>query len=183
MNTMYSAILRKLCILPLCCRVKLRLRMEDVEDVLNFWFCPTDSAQSSRAREEWFKMNPTFDEQIRARFGSLHAQAAAHRLDDWNTSIRGRLALILLLDQFSRNLYRDSPRAFACDAQALALAQAAIDAGLDRDLLPLQRMFLYMPFSTASTSSSSGAPWSSSKPCARTRRRRNATSTPCSTSQ
>jgi uncharacterized protein (DUF924 family) len=120
--------------------------MKDVEDVLNFWFGSTDSAQSRRAREEWFKMNPAFDEQIRARFGSLHAQAAAHRLDDWETSIRGRLALILLLDQFSRNLYRDSPRAFACDAQALALAQAAIDARLDRDLLPLQRMFLYMPF-------------------------------------
>jgi len=120
--------------------------MEPYENVLEFWFGRGGTQQFGRARDEWFKQSPGFDAEIRIRFAGLHAAAAAHQLDDWKLSAKGWLALILVLDQFSRNLYRDSPHAFACDAQALALAQEALEAGLDRTLLPVERMFVYMPF-------------------------------------
>ena len=120
--------------------------MEQIDEILNFWFGQPDSAPFGQAREEWFTKNPAFDEQIRARFASVHDAASTHRLDHWGATARGRLALLLVLDQFSRNLYRDSPRAFASDGQALRLAQEMIDAGLDRNLLAVQRMFVYMPF-------------------------------------
>src|SRR3954447_7717502 len=120
--------------------------MESYENVLEFWFGREGTEQFGRARDEWFKKSPAFDVEIRARFAGLQAAAAAHELDEWKSIPRGRLALILLLDQFSRNLYRDSPQAFACDAQALRLAQEALDAGLGGALPPIERMFLYMPF-------------------------------------
>ena len=120
--------------------------MESYENVLEFWFGSKATEQFGRARDEWFKKSPAFDAEIRDRFAGLQAAAAANELDEWKSIPRGRLALILLLDQFSRNLYRDSPQAFACDAQALRLAQEALDAGLDGALPPIERMFLYMPF-------------------------------------
>jgi len=120
--------------------------MESYENVLEFWFGRKDTEQFGRARDEWFTKSFAFDAEIRNRFAGLQAAAAAQELEDWKSIPRGRLALILLLDQFSRNLYRDSPQAFACDAQALRLAQEALDAGLDGALPPIERMFLYMPF-------------------------------------
>jgi uncharacterized protein (DUF924 family) len=120
--------------------------MEPYKNVLEFWFGGQSTEQFGRARDEWFEKSPAFDAQIRMRFAGLHAAAAEHQLDDWKTTPRGWLALILVLDQFSRNLYRDSSQAFACDAHALELAQLALDAQLDRVLLPVERMFVYMPF-------------------------------------
>jgi len=120
--------------------------MGQVAAVLEFWFGAADSPQFGHARDEWFKQSAAFDEQVRIRFAGLHDAAAAHRLDDWKATPEASLALVLVLDQFSRNLYRDSPRAFACDGHALSLAEEAIEAGFDRLLAPVQRMFIYMPF-------------------------------------
>jgi uncharacterized protein (DUF924 family) len=110
------------------------------DDVLSFWL-----GDGSTPREEWFRKSEAFDETIRSRFGPAIARAAGGDLDAWKASPRGRLALVILLDQFSRNAMRDTPRAFAQDPLALALALEAIDAGEDASLLPLERAFLYMP--------------------------------------
>ena len=107
--------------------------------VLDFWFKETDPAL-------WWAKNETFDQLITARFTHLHQQASRCELFAWRSQPKGRLAEILILDQFSRNLFRDSPRAFAQDALALALAQEAIAAGTDQALKPVERSFLYLPF-------------------------------------
>jgi uncharacterized protein (DUF924 family) len=95
---------------------------------------------------QWFRKDSAFDEDIRQRFAATHAAAAAGELDAWRATREGRLALVIVLDQFSRNLYRSDARAFAQDAQALACARAAIEAGDERELLPVERQFLYLPF-------------------------------------
>lgn len=111
----------------------------DPDLVLQFWFEHTQPAA-------WWRKDPDFDTLIRQRFGALHAQAARCELQGWRDTPAGRLAEVIVLDQFSRNLWRDSPLAFAQDAQALALAQEAVRAQADEALLPVQRSFLYMPF-------------------------------------
>ena len=110
-----------------------------MESVLTFWFTELTPAQ-------WWKKNKSLDKKISQRFGKLHRQACAAELFDWRKTAEGRLAEIILLDQFSRNLFRDSAQAFAADPMALALAQEAIRAGADQALTPQQRVFLYMPF-------------------------------------
>lgn len=107
--------------------------------VLRFWFEDTDPRQ-------WWKSDPDFDHLITQRFGALHAEAATSGLPDWRQNIQGRLAEIVVLDQFSRNIHRGTPAAFACDAQALHLAEQAIELGLAAGLPPVQRAFLYLPF-------------------------------------
>ena len=109
------------------------------EDVLGFWF---DELMPG----EWWAKNPVLDQQIRERFGELHTRACRCELFAWRASPRGRLAEIVVLDQFSRNLYRDSPLAFANDPLALALAQEAIERKADQALAPVERSFVYMPF-------------------------------------
>ncbi len=109
------------------------------DSVLAFWFEATDPAQ-------WFKADSTFDDLIRSRFGALHAQASRCELWEWRRSPQGRLAEIIVLDQFSRNMGRGTPAAFAHDALALALAQEAVASGADQALVPAQRSFLYMPY-------------------------------------
>ena len=113
--------------------------MNNFEQVLQFWFEEIDPKQY------WVK-NPAFDQLISERFGGLHRQAALAELFEWRQSPAGRLAEIIILDQFSRNMFRDTPRAFACDAQALVLAQEAVALGVDEDLSTSQRTFLYMPY-------------------------------------
>ncbi len=108
-------------------------------DVLDFWF-----RQSTP--EQWFRKDDTFDEAIRTRFSALHARAAQGELCGWRQDAAGRLAEVIVLDQFSRNLLRGSAQSFAQDGMALVLAQEAIARGLDDDLPPEQRAFLYMPF-------------------------------------
>lgn len=107
--------------------------------VLKFWFEELSSAQ-------WWVADPILDVTIRERFGSLHTCAAEAELSDWRSQPQGRLAEIIVLDQFSRNLYRDTARAFAQDSMALALAQEAIRSSADTELSPVERSFLYMPF-------------------------------------
>jgi uncharacterized protein (DUF924 family) len=107
--------------------------------ILDFWFWETDS-------RAWWNADPGFDESVRRRFGGLHARAAHGELTVWRASPRGRLAEIIVLDQFSRNLYRASARAFAQDLAALVLAQEAVSAGALPVLAPVERAFLLMPY-------------------------------------
>lgn len=109
------------------------------EHILKFWFEDTQPKQ-------YFKKDPEFDALIRKRFLDVHRAAAQGELYGWRTKPEGRLAEIVVLDQFSRNLFRDSSRAFACDGMALVLAQEAVSAGADRTLPAKQRAFLYMPY-------------------------------------
>ncbi|WP_018716200.1 DUF924 family protein [Brachymonas chironomi] len=113
--------------------------LPDAGAVLQFWFDETTPKQ-------WFAVDAGFDALVTERFGGL-LQAAAHcELADWRGSARGRLAEIIVLDQFSRNVYRGTAQAFAQDAQALVLAQEAMAAGCDQALPPPQRAFLYLPY-------------------------------------
>lgn len=111
----------------------------DHHDVLHFWFEEIESKQ-------WWVKDPAFDQVIRERFGDMHAQAARGELFGWRKTPGGRLAEIIVLDQFSRNMFRDTPAAFAQDTLALVLAQEAVFAGADKSLPESQRSFLYMPF-------------------------------------
>lgn len=115
-------------------------------DVLEFWFGAPGSVEHGSLRKCWFEKDPAFDAEIRRRFLALVDEAAAGRLDGWADRPEGLLALIVLLDQFPRNLFRDAPRAFATDAQALALAQQALAQGVDAQLMPVARAFIYLPF-------------------------------------
>lgn len=119
------------------------------QSILDFWFLPADAPGHGHARAEWFRKDAAFDAQIRARFAPLLEQALAGALTHWDASPAGALARILLLDQFSRNAFRDTPRAFAGDALALAGAQELVAGGADRLLAPLQRGFIYLPFEHA----------------------------------
>jgi len=109
------------------------------QDVLHFWF---DEATP----EQLFKSDPAFDAEIRARFGETHRAAAHGELAAWRDTPAGRLAEIIVLDQFSRNLFRDDARAFATDGMALVLAQETVRAGADRSIPEARLAFLYMPF-------------------------------------
>ena len=108
-------------------------------EVLQFWF-------SERSRPLWFEKNQAFDDEIRRRFGDAVAAACNGELESWSRTPESALALVLLLDQFTRNVYRGTPRAFAGDARARAVARAAIDRGLDRQLPLDRRHFFYLPF-------------------------------------
>ena len=112
--------------------------MTSISDVLDFWFAPGQEAR-------WFVKDEAFDAEVRARLGALHEAAAAGRLAAWKETAGGCLALVLLLDQVPRNLFRGEPRAFATDAAAVAVTRQALAGGLDRDLSQVQRLFLYMP--------------------------------------
>lgn len=107
--------------------------------ILDFWFDEITPAQ-------WWKVDPAFDATIARRFGALHAAAVQGELFEWRQDAAGRLAEVIVLDQFSRNLHRGTPGAFAADPMALALAQEAVAAGHDLELPPGHRVFLYMPW-------------------------------------
>jgi len=113
-----------------------------IDEVLRFWFDEIKPAA-------WFSRDDQLDAQIRKRFGALHATLTEKVPASVTATATGALATVIVLDQFSRNLFRSSARAFACDSTALAIAQEAIRAGFDRALDPKQRQFLYMPFQHA----------------------------------
>lgn len=118
--------------------------------VFDFWFLPPDSAGAGASRREWFQKDAAFDQQIRERFGALIDQALAGGLHQWDAEgPQPALARILLLDQFTRNVHRGTPLAFAGDHQALQAAQDMVDADEDLALPPLQRAFVYLPFEHA----------------------------------
>jgi uncharacterized protein (DUF924 family) len=109
------------------------------QQVLHFWF-------QELGERQWFVADAGVDAAISEGFTDLHAQAVAGELFDWRRDVFGRLAEIIVLDQFSRNLFRDTARAFASDATALVLAQECVLQGMDEQLDSSQRGFLYMPF-------------------------------------
>ena len=119
------------------------------QDVLDFWFLPPDNRDYGQARGEWFRKDDAFDAHIRARFGALIDAAIEGGLRAWDATPHGALARLIVLDQFTRNVYRGTPRAFAGDAQALALAIALTQAGQDQQLPPMLRAFAYLPFEHA----------------------------------
>jgi len=108
-------------------------------DVINFWFEEIEPKQR-------FKKDPEFDELIKERFGDTHRQATAGELYTWREHPLDALAEVIVLDQFSRNMFRDTAQAFAYDSLALVLAQEAIRRKLDAELEPSFKSFLYMPF-------------------------------------
>jgi len=114
--------------------------------VLSFWFGGTGGTEWGRRRRVWFSKDPAFDADIRQIFRDDMALARSGALDDWLGNCEDCLALILLLDQFPRNAYRNSPEAFAGDSRALAAARLAVDRGYDAQLPLEQRMFVYLPF-------------------------------------
>ncbi len=111
----------------------------DHQEVLEFWFDEIEPKQ-------WWRKDPEFDAMVRLRFASLHAVVAQGDLTDWQEHARGCLAKVIVLDQFSRNIYRDLDRAFAFDGIALTLAQCAVARGFDKQLDAIKRAFLYMPY-------------------------------------
>lgn len=115
------------------------ITVEEATEVLSFWFDELEPAQ-------WFKADDGLDSLIRSRFDKVHAAAARGELWPWRATPHGRLAEVIVLDQFSRNLYRHTATAFAFDTVALVLAQEAISVGADKALTPRQLPFLYMPF-------------------------------------
>lgn len=114
--------------------------------VLDFWFGAEHTPEFGTLRAEWFRKDPAFDAAIAGRFGAQVELALCGELTDWETQPAGALARILLLDQFTRNLFRDTAQAFAGDALALKAARTLVDAGQDAALRPEQRVFAYLPF-------------------------------------
>jgi uncharacterized protein (DUF924 family) len=108
------------------------------DDVLRFWF--------EEHPKDWFVKNPAFDAAVRVRFLSLYEDAAAGRLAHWTDAPRSCLALVILLDQFPRNMFRGEARAFATDAQARAAARAILARGWDKAMTQPEQLFAYLPF-------------------------------------
>ncbi len=121
----------------------------DAPSVLDFWFGATADAGYGKARKTWFDKDPAFDAEIRDRFGATIEQALRGELEDWAVEARSALAQILLLDQFTRNAFRETPRAFAGDARALAAASRMVGERFDDALPTFMRAFVYMPFEHA----------------------------------
>jgi len=120
------------------------------QDVLDFWFLPEGAEGHGKQRIEWFKKDDAFDAQIRERFGALIHQALAGGLREWDEiGPRGTLARLLVLDQFTRNAFRNQPASFSGDVLALGAAQQLVESGDYLALSPVERQFVYMPFEHA----------------------------------
>lgn len=116
------------------------------DDVLDFWFGREGEPGYGGFREEWFRKDPAFDREVRDRFESLYEAAAAGDLESWREDARSCLALVILLDQFPRNMFRGESRSYVTDKKAQEIAEYAVDHALDRELPEFQRKFFYMPF-------------------------------------
>jgi uncharacterized protein (DUF924 family) len=114
--------------------------------VLDFWFGPPDDPDREQHREIWFKTTDALDAALRREFLADYAAAAAAALQFWEASADGALALVLLLDQVPRNIFRGTPRAYVTDAAACTVADRAIERGFDQQVPPAWRIFFYMPF-------------------------------------
>jgi uncharacterized protein (DUF924 family) len=123
--------------------------MKQAQAILDFWFGAPGSAEYGKPRQIWFKKDDAFDAEIASRFGAAQKDAAAGRYDAWQATPRGALALLILLDQFPRNMYRGTPASFACDAHAQRVARNAVSHGFDRGLPYVERSFIYLPFEHA----------------------------------
>jgi uncharacterized protein (DUF924 family) len=115
-------------------------------EVTDFWFGPKAERDNATARDFWFSQSAATDDEIRTRFGATVAAALHGELGNWSGSDEGALALILLLDQFTRNIHRGTAAAFAGDSTALSHARRLVGGGADRRFSKLERWFIYMPF-------------------------------------
>ena len=122
--------------------------MADIEEILTFWFgeIRDETAYFEEYAPRWFVQNADFDREIVQRFRADYELAAQGQLTHWTQTARGGLALILVLDQFPRNMFRNDPRAFATDPLAQQIAEQMIDAEFDRQLRLVERYFVYVPF-------------------------------------
>jgi uncharacterized protein (DUF924 family) len=124
----------------------------DAQAVLDFWFGPPDDPGHAQTRPQWFRKDEAFDAAIVQRFGALTERALIGGIDDWSAAPLmplPALARVIVLDQFTRNSFRGTARAFAGDAMALQTARAMVASGLDRRLTGVQRQFCYLPFEHA----------------------------------
>ena len=128
-----------------------RMTASSFADVLRFWLgaYPLDAGAMLGVQRQWFRKDEAFDARLREDFGATIAAARAGRLDRWADTAEGRLALLIVLDQFTRNAFRGQPDSFAGAAQALALALAGIERGHDQALPPMARLFCYLPLEHA----------------------------------
>lgn len=117
----------------------------EARELLDFWFGKPSDRNYGREKKAWFIKSAAFDAEV-SRFLPLYKRAAVGALDDWQASPDGCLALVILLDQIPRNLFRHTPKMYATDDKALAIARVAIARGFDTQLLPVQRWFIYLPF-------------------------------------
>jgi uncharacterized protein (DUF924 family) len=123
--------------------------MSDIAEVLAFWFGAPDSPERGRPRKCWFEKSESFDGAVRSRFLGVYERAAAGELAHWERSPMAALALVVVLDQFSRNMFRGQARAFAADPLALRVARSIVNHGFDGLLRPVERWFVYLPFEHA----------------------------------
>jgi uncharacterized protein (DUF924 family) len=115
-------------------------------EVLDFWFGCEGDPEYGQFRNEWFRKDPEFDARVTKQFADLYEEAAVGNLDGWRDDAESCLALVIVLDQFPRNMFRGDGRTHAEDDRALGASKYAIERALDRELPAFQRMFLYMPF-------------------------------------
>jgi uncharacterized protein (DUF924 family) len=115
-------------------------------EILDFWFGREGKEGYGEFREAWFIKDPEFDREIRDRFESIYEEAAAGRLEHWKDEAQSCLALIILLDQFPRNMFRGDPKTYATDDKAREAARHAVEHAYDRELPPYGRLFVYLPF-------------------------------------
>lgn len=118
----------------------------EAKAVLTFWFGEPGSAEYGKPRSLWFQKDTRVDEEITQRFSALHQAVSRGEKDSWQQHPQSLLALIIVLDQFSRHIYRDSAAAFSSDKQALSLAMSGVDQGFDQKVEPIARVFYYLPF-------------------------------------
>ncbi|MBI2317261.1 MAG: DUF924 domain-containing protein [Betaproteobacteria bacterium] len=123
--------------------------MFDFAAILDFWFGAADSPERGRTRKCWFARDAVFDAQVRGRFQALHEAGCRGELALWERGPLAALALVVVLDQFPRNMFRGNARAFAADAIALAVARRMVEKGFDLLLRPVERAFVYLPFEHA----------------------------------
>lgn len=122
---------------------------EPAQAVLNFWFGTEGTPEYGTSRMAWFKKDAAFDAEIRTKFMSDYEAARDGTYDDWIKSAYGALALLVLLDQFPRNMFRDDPRSFATDDKALHIAQTIVTRGDDKALTKEEQFFVYLPYEHA----------------------------------
>ena len=120
--------------------------MDEFDRILEYWFAAPGSEEHGTFREMWYHGGPEIDAEITERFGPLYERAAAGELDHWRAQTRPCLALILLFDQFPRNMFRGTPKSFATDPKAIEIARHAVEQGFDRGLDFNAQQFYYMPF-------------------------------------
>ncbi|EAZ88645.1 DUF924 family protein [Crocosphaera chwakensis] len=118
----------------------------NVKKILAFWFGKPEDKDYGKPRKFWFMKDDLIDQQIRSQFLSIYEQAVTEKLDEWKNTPFSCLALILVLDQLPRNMFRNSPQSFATDNHGLKIAQYAVSQHFDRQLLPVQRWFIYLPY-------------------------------------